>query len=1315
VAQKFTTPITIRDLSSASSDSIAVSLSGDTNDRFKIEAGGRIVWGTGLAAGDVNLYRDSANALKTDDTFEAASGLITLTTSGAPVASIADGALAVDTTNDIFYVRSGGAWVQVSGTGGVTDHGALSGLGDDDHTIYLLADGTRAATELTISGDLTVDTDTLYVDSANNRVGIGTTTPSTTFDVDGTLTATSLVGPLTGNASTASALQTARTIELTGDVTGSASFDGSADITISATVSAEITDIDSLSDVTITSAADGQLLIYNGTEWVNDTLPTSEPMGHEDRTASTISFNSGTRVLSIAPVSSSHTVWCAGVRYVKTTTETVTLPNTPALYYIYYDTSGVLQYQTSYFTWHEDTPTAYLYWNGTDYLLFDERHGITLDWATHEYLHRTRGAVIANGFGASSYVDDGDGSSNSHAQIDIADGTFFDEDLEINILHSASPTANTFEQILQGAAEIPVLYLSGAVWTFDSATEYPLKQGSSLATYNLDTAGTWSTPDLGNSKFGISWVAATNILGSPIVAILGQAEYNNVGEAEAARWEDLNLTGFPVVEMRPLYKVVYQTATSYANTPKAAIRGVYDLRRLGAGSSSIPAFPVSDHGSLTGLSDDDHTQYFNVARHDAHDHSTAMSTVVFGDISDVDMTSLAPSAGDLAYFDGSNWVPYPFTIQNSGGVSTSSETLGDILLFDGTNYVNTPHTLSNVTDVTISSAASGDFLKWNGSVWVNDPINLSTDTVGDYVASLVAGTGITLSNNSGEGATPTIEIGQAVGTTDSVTFNDVTVSGNLTVSGSTTTVDTATLSVEDPLIILASGNNAADVVDIGFYGLYDTSGSQDLYAGLFRDATDGKFKLFKDSQSAPTTTVDTGASGYSVADLVANVEGNLTGTADSANTLSTPRTISLSGDVVGSVSFDGSANVSISTTIQADSVALGTDTTGDYVESLVAGTGVTLSNNTGEGATPTVAIGQAVAASDDVTFNTVTGTNGVVTLTTAGTPTATIADGAIAVDTTNDLLYFRSGSTWQQVTGGGGASVTVSDGAPSSPSSGDLWYESDTGSMFVYYDDGDTQQWVEVGGSSVVAMTVSDTPPSTPSNGDMWFESDTGKTYVYYTDGTSSQWVEVGAAASAAAYVEVSDTAPSAPDNGTLWYDSATSALLVYYNDGSSAQWIEVIGDSVVAMTTSDTAPSSPTNGDLWFESDTGRTYLYYDDGTSGQWVEVGAAGGVASTVATSQPATANTGDIWYDSDDAELFIYNGSTWVSAGGGASVTVSDTDPAGPSEGDMWFESDTGRLLVYYDSSWVEVGGTGSVNPTITSSSTDAAILLMEIGP
>ena len=91
------------------------------------------------------------------------------------------------------------------------------------------------------------------------------------------------------------------------------------------------------------------------------------------------------------------------------------------------------------------------------------------------------------------------------------------------------------------------------------------------------------------------------------------------------------------------------------------------------------------------------------------------------------------------------------------------------------------------------------------------------------------------------------------------------------------------------MIILASGNNSSDAVDIGLYGLYDTSGSLDLYGGLFRDADDsGKWKLFKDLQAAPTTTVNVSGTGYTVGTLVASIEsasatitgGTITGITD---------------------------------------------------------------------------------------------------------------------------------------------------------------------------------------------------------------------------------------------------------------------------------------------------------------------------------------------------------------------------------------------------------------------------------------------------
>lgn len=48
--------------------------------------------------------------------------------------------------------------------------------------------------------------------------------------------------------------------------------------------------------------------------------------------------------------------------------------------------------------------------------------------------------------------------------------------------------------------------------------------------------------------------------------------------------------------------------------------------------------------------------------------------------------------------------------------------------------------------------------------------------------------------------------------------------------------------------------------------------------------------------------------------------------------------------------------------------------------------------------------------------------------------------------------------------GVGGASITLATTPPGSPSPGDLWWDSDTGQLAIYYTDGDTSQWVGVSG-----------------------------------------------------------------------------------------------------------------------------------------------------------------------------------------------------------------------------------------------------------
>ena len=100
---------------------------------------------------------------------------------------------------------------------------------------------------------------------------------------------------------------------------------------------------------------------------------------------------------------------------------------------------------------------------------------------------------------------------------------------------------------------------------------------------------------------------------------------------------------------------------------------------------------------------------------------------------------------------------------------------------------------------------------------------------------------------------------------------NLVVTGDLTVNGTNTTIDSTTQSVTDSLIELASGNTTADTIDIGIYGNYNDGlsgeGGASEYTGLFRDASDSTWKLFDGLEVEPSTTVNMGGSGYALADL----------------------------------------------------------------------------------------------------------------------------------------------------------------------------------------------------------------------------------------------------------------------------------------------------------------------------------------------------------------------------------------------------------------------------------------------------------------
>ena len=502
----------------------------------------------------------------------------------------------------------------------------------------------------------------------------------------------------------------------------------------------EINNINDIGDVSTNSAVNGQLLQYDGSNWVNTTLPSNEPTGFENRTESTISLSG--RVFSIAPTGANFKVWCSGKRYVKTASESVTIPDNSGLHYIYYNSSGSLASKTTFFDFENEAPVAYIYWNqggNTHHFLADERHGVTMDWATHEYLHRTRGAAIASGFGLNANAPLGsNGTNNSHAQVSMASGVFFDEDIEVSITDAATPASNTWEQTLSPIAQIPVFYRDGSAWVKDAATDYPMKHNGGRAIYNLNTSGTWSTPEIQNNRWGISWIVATNNINQPVIAILGQESYSSTNLAEDAVWEDLNLTGFPIYEFRPLHKIIYYTSNTYTNEPQAAITAIWDLRRTMSTTGAIPTTPVSDHGSMIGLGDDDHTQYFNATRHSEHDHAAALANTGNATLGGSLIVSGNITVNGSSTFTGTVLASSDLTVTgnlvvNGNTVTVNAET---VVVEDKTIELGTSLTPSNTTadgsGIVVPDGSTNKTFTWVNSTasWSSsENINLAFDKV----------------------------------------------------------------------------------------------------------------------------------------------------------------------------------------------------------------------------------------------------------------------------------------------------------------------------------------------------------------------------------------------------------------------------------------------------------------------------------------------------------------------------------------------------------------------------------------------------------
>ena len=180
---------------------------------------------------------------------------------------------------------------------------------------------------------------------------------------------------------------------------------------------------------------------------------------------------------------------------------------------------------------------------------------------------------------------------------------------------------------------------------------------------------------------------------------------------------------------------------------------------------------------------------------------------------------------------------------------------------------------------------------------------------------------------------------------------------------------------------------------------------------------------------------------------------------------------------------------------------------------------------------------------------------------------------------------------------------------------------------------------VAVSGSNVIitgsgaggsATYTQDSPPDSPTDGETWFDTDSGGLYVFVEEGGSGQWIETGSAGSTLDAESVTSFKFGVDDSGIVTISQGETLSIL----GGQGIATDITGDGEIrisstgaSVTTSDTAPTSPSDGDLWWNTSSGSLYIYLneDSSASANWIETAGSGqagggGITSLAADATP-----------------------------------------------------------------------------------------------
>jgi len=298
---------------------------------------------------------------------------------------------------------------------------------------------------------------------------------------------------------------------------------------------------------------------------------------------------------------------------------------------------------------------------------------------------------------------------------------------------------------------------------------------------------------------------------------------------------------------------------------------------------------------------------------------------------------------ELAYNEADDVLYYGKGTGGAGGTATTVQAIAGSGAYVG---------LSGTQTITGNKTFSGT-LALGGSA------TATTKTAGNNSTSVVTTAYV---DGAVTAATYTFALAGDTGTSQTIDDEEtVTISGGVGLSSVASATNTITLNLDNTAVSAGSYGSASAIptFTVDAQGRLTAAGTASISTSFTVDADSGADLTIS---GGDTFTIVGGTGLTSVASATDTLTLNLD------NTAVTPASYG-SASSVGTFTVDaqGRLTAASSTTIE---IALGTNTSGNYVTSLVAGTGVTLSNDTAtEGGTPTIAIGQSVATSASPSFN----------------------------------------------------------------------------------------------------------------------------------------------------------------------------------------------------------------------------------------------------------------------------------------------------------------------------------------------------------